>query len=66
MRYRRADIAGATYFLTLNAADRRGQVLLDHIDCLRHSFKQVQARHPFVLDASWGTARCADEGEFGE
>ncbi|RQO57247.1 transposase [Paucibacter sp. KBW04] len=51
MKYRRSDTPGATYFLTLNAADRRGQVLLDHVDCLRHSFRQVRARHPFVLDA---------------
>jgi putative transposase len=51
MRYRRSDVPGATYFFTLNAADRRGQVLLDHVNCLRHSFRKVRARHPFELDA---------------
>ena len=51
MRYRRADVPGATYFFTLNAADRKGQVLLDHVQALRHSFRQVRARHSFELDA---------------
>jgi putative transposase len=51
MRYRRADTAGATYFFTLNAADRQGRVLLDNIDALRESFRRVRARHPFELDA---------------
>lgn len=51
MRYRRADVPGATYFFTLNAADRQGQVLLDHIDALGQSFRQVRARHPFEVDA---------------
>lgn len=51
MRYHRANTPGATYFFTLNAADRKGQVLLDHVDCLRQSFRHVRARHPFVLEA---------------
>jgi len=51
MRYRRADVPGATYFFTLNAADRKGQVLLDHVQALRHSFRQARARHSFELDA---------------
>jgi putative transposase len=51
MRYRRADVPGATYFFTLNAADRRGQALLGHIRELRRSFAQVRSRHPFELDA---------------
>ena len=32
MRYRRADVAGATYFFTLNAADRSRSTLTDHVD----------------------------------
>lgn len=51
MRYHRANTPGATYFFTLNAANRKGQVLLDHVDHLRQSFRQVRARHPFVLEA---------------
>ena len=51
MRYRRADVPGATYFFTLNAADRSGRLLLDNIQALRHSFRRVRARHAFELDA---------------
>ena len=51
MRYRRADVPGATYFFTLTAADRQGRVLLEHVQALRHSFRQVRARHAFALDA---------------
>jgi len=51
MRYRRADVPGTTYFFTLNAADRRGSLLTDHIDVLRESFRLVKSRHPFEIDA---------------
>ncbi|WP_200946972.1 MULTISPECIES: transposase [unclassified Roseateles] len=51
MRYRRADTPGATYFFTLNAADRSGQLLTEHIDALRDSFRIVRRSRPFVLDA---------------
>ena len=51
MRYRRADVPGATYFFALNAGDRRGQVLQDHVQAPRHRPRQVRARHPFELDA---------------
>lgn len=51
MRYRRADVPGATYFFTVNAADRRGSLLTDHIDVLRESFRLVRSRHPFEIDA---------------
>ena len=51
MRYRRADIAGATYFFTLNAADRSGSTLTDHVDALRESFRVVSSRHPFEINA---------------
>jgi len=51
MRYRRANTPGATYFFTLNAADRSGHLLTDHIDVLRESFRTVRNSRPFVLDA---------------
>ncbi|MFG6466246.1 hypothetical protein [Roseateles sp. BYS87W] len=51
MRYRRANTPGATYFFTLNAADRSGRVLTDHIDALRDSFRAVRGAHSFVVDA---------------
>jgi putative transposase len=46
-----ANTPGATYFFTLNAADRSGQLLTDHIDALRDSFRVVRRARPFVLDA---------------
>jgi putative transposase len=51
MRYRRANTPGATDFFTLNAADRSGQLLTDHIDSLRDSLRAVRRSRPFVLDA---------------
>lgn len=50
--YRRARVAGGTYFFTVNCAQRRGQrVLTEHIAALRSAFRQVQARYPFRIDA---------------
>jgi putative transposase len=51
MRYRRANIAGATYFFTVNLADRSSTLLVDAIDALRNAMKTVQRRHPFYIDA---------------
>jgi len=51
MRYRRADTPGATYFFTLNAAERSEHLLTHHIDALRDSFRTVRRSRPFVLDA---------------
>jgi putative transposase len=35
MRYRRADVAGGTYFLTVNLAERKRGLLVDHIELVR-------------------------------
>lgn len=51
MRYRRANTPGATYFFTLNAADRAGRLLTENIDALRASLRMVRRSRPFVLDA---------------
>ncbi len=51
MRYRRANVAGATYFITANLADRRSTFLDDHIDSLRNALRRVKSRHPFEIDA---------------
>jgi putative transposase len=46
--YRRACIPGATWFFTVNLAERHGKPLLvDHIDLLRRVFRDVKDRHPF-------------------
>ncbi len=51
MRYRRSDVAGATYFFTLNLADRKQTLLVDEFDILRDVINKVKKRHPFQLDA---------------
>ena len=50
--YRRAIIDGATYFFTVNCAERHGnKILTDNIDLLRKSFSKVKGNHPFIIDA---------------
>ncbi|AFJ03721.1 transposase [Methylophaga frappieri] len=51
MRYRRADVAGATYFFTVNLLDRQESLLTDHISLLRRCMRSVKQRHPFYIDA---------------
>ena len=51
MRYRRAHVAGGTYFFTVNLAERTRTVLIDHVDQLRVAMREVQVRHPFYIDA---------------
>ena len=49
--YRRSRIAGATYFFTVNLADRSQSLLIEHVASLRAAFKNARLRHPFVVDA---------------
>ncbi len=51
MFYRRADIKGATYFFTVNLADRRSILLVDKLDVLRAVMNKVKQTHPFKIDA---------------
>ena len=51
MRYRRVKITGGTYFFTLNLAERKKTLLIDHIDILRNILNTVKKRHPFKVDA---------------
>ena len=51
MLYRRARVAGARYFFTVNLAERKGSLLVDHIDHLRACVQRVKLRHPFIIDA---------------
>jgi len=50
MRYRRAAVMGGAYFFTVNLAERR-RLLVEHVDVLRTSVKNVKQRHPFHIDA---------------
>jgi putative transposase len=49
--YRRRRAPGATYFFTVNAADRGGDLLTRHIGKLREAVRLVHARMPFHIDA---------------
>lgn len=51
MRYRRADVAGGTYFFTVNLAERKRTLLVDHVDVLREVIRKVKTTHPFRIDA---------------
>ena len=51
MRYRRAKVAGGTYFFTVNLAERSRTLLVDHVDTLRMVIREVKAHHPFHIDA---------------
>jgi putative transposase len=46
-RYRRAHIAGGTFFFTLTLADRSSDLLVREIDRLRKIYRTVQQRRPF-------------------
>ena len=50
--YRRAYIPDASWFFTVNLAERRGnRLLIEHIDALRAAFRYVKSKHPFKMDA---------------
>jgi putative transposase len=51
MQYRRALLAGGTFFFTVNLAERSKTFLIDYVDILRETFRQVKSRHPFKIDA---------------
>jgi putative transposase len=46
-----ANIAGASYFFTVNLADRSSDLLVRNIDDLRVMVNTVKARHPFAIHA---------------
>ena len=50
--YRRAHVPGASWFFTVNLAQRKGNnLLVDRIDSLRAAFAAVHVRHPFRMNA---------------
>ena len=51
MDYRRAYVKGGCYFFTVTLANRKSDLLIQHIDLLRAAFKHVKQRHPFTIDA---------------
>jgi putative transposase len=51
MRYRRADVRSGTYFFTVNLAERKRMLLVDHMDILRAVIQKVKSMHPFRIVA---------------
>ncbi|TXL18421.1 transposase [Methylococcaceae bacterium HT2] len=50
--YKRLRTEGGCYFFTVVLAQRhKNNLLIDHINTLRQSFKYAQVNHPFVMDA---------------
>jgi putative transposase len=49
--YLRHRVAGGTYFPTVNLAERRSAMLVEHIDALRAAFAATRRARPFKLDA---------------
>lgn len=49
--YRRNFVSGATFFFTVNLAERRLRLLTEHIGTLRQAFRETRARHPFTIEA---------------
>ena len=49
--YRRTHVPGATWFFTVNLAERRSRLLVDRVDELRQALRYVRTRHPFQVDA---------------
>ncbi|MDT8363779.1 MAG: transposase [Nitrosomonas sp.] len=51
MQYRRNFAEGGRYFFTVNLAERKRYLLVEHIDALRAAIRIVRSRHPFQIDA---------------
>ncbi len=50
--YRRNFVPGGSYFFTVNLADRRSRLLIEHIELLRSAFRDVHSGHPFTIEAT--------------
>jgi putative transposase len=50
--YRRYRLPGGTFFFTVNLLERNpNDLLVRHIDVLRHAVKETRQRQPFHIDA---------------
>lgn len=49
--YRRLRVPGATYFFTVNLAERGGTALTDRIDLLREAYRLTVAEQPLRCEA---------------
>ncbi len=51
MRYRRSQAKGASFFFTVNLADRSSNVLVDYIKHFRNVMRNVRSSYPFEVVA---------------
>lgn len=51
MRYIRSKIPGATYFFTVNLANRSHGILIKKINILRNAIQITKTRYPFKINA---------------
>ncbi len=49
--YRRFRVPGGTYFFTVNLLERKGDLLVRHIDNLREAVRLTKHKRPFHIDA---------------
>ena len=49
--YRRNRMPGGTYFFTVNLLERKSDLLVEYIDCLREAVRMVRFKQPFHIDA---------------
>jgi putative transposase len=49
--YRRFRVPGGTYFFTVNLLERKGDLLVRHIDDLREAVRVTKRERPFHIDA---------------
>ena len=49
--YRRFRVPGGTYFFTVNLLERKGDLLVRHIDELREAVRLTKHKRPFQIDA---------------
>jgi putative transposase len=47
--YRRAWVPGGARFFTVNLLERRRRLLVEHVDCLRTTFRDVKRARPFEV-----------------
>lgn len=50
--YRRLRVPGGTYFFSARLQDQRSDLLVTHIDTLRHATRLCLKRWPFMIDAA--------------
>jgi len=52
VRYRRNRVPGGTFFFTLTLRDRRSDLLVRHVDCLKASWRLAHHKRPHVVVAA--------------